>query len=76
MSTTIEQWRSTIGSFGGGTHGNTKKITHGLSPQENTCNYVVIIAMLLVYSNITTILLLRAGIEANPGPIQQDQPGR
>ena len=75
MATTIEQWRSAIGSFGGGAPSAARTLVNGLSPQGHSSNRIVIIAMLLVYSNITTILLLRAGIEANPGPIHQNQSG-
>ena len=76
MANTIDQWRSAIGSFGGGTHSNTKKIVHGLSANGRSSTCMVIFSMLLVYSNITTILLLRAGIEANPGPINHNQSGK
>ena len=75
MSTTIEQWRLAVGSFGGGTFSSIKRIVQGLTTSRNSSNWVAVIAMILVYSNITSILLLRAGIETNPGPIHQSQSG-
>jgi hypothetical protein len=70
-SVTIQQWRGSIGSFsGGGIRKSplTSKGCHGLRIQ-GSANMIVIAAMLLVYSNITQTLLVRSGVERNPGPI-------
>ena len=76
MSTTIDQWRSAIGHFGGGALASGGMAVPGAPTQGIASLYVLITALILVYSNITAILLLRAGIEANPGPDQQNVSGR
>ena len=76
MSTTIDQWRSAIGQFGGGFPSTARKSGLEFSTEGSSSIYVFITALLLIYSNITAILLLRAGIEANPGPLHQNVSGR
>ena len=76
-SVSIDQWRSSIGSFMGGSiraSGLRSKVTHGLRIQ-GSANRIVIAAMLLVYGNITQMLLVKAGVELNPGPITNKNTG-
>ena len=75
MSTTLQQWRSAIGLFGGGNGPNKESLSLSSSSQQHYLIYFVIISMILVYSNIMAMLLLIAGIESNPGPIHNDQLG-
>ena len=76
MSTTIDQWRSAIGQFDGGLPTTARKSGLGFPTEGNSSLYDFITALLLIYSNITAILLLRAGIEANPGPVDKNVSGR
>ena len=76
-SVSIQQWRSSIGSFiGGGIRSSrlTSKVVHGLRIQ-GSANMIVITAMLLVYANITQTLLVKSGVESNPGPITNKNTG-
>ena len=76
-SVTIQQWRSSIGSFmGGGIRASRfrSKVAQGLHVY-GSANMVMIAAMLLVYGNITQILLVKSGVELNPGPITNRNTG-
>ena len=76
-SVSIQQWRSSIGSFiGGGIRSSrlTSKVGPGLRIQ-GSANMIVITAMLLVYANITQTLLVKSGVESNPGPITNKNTG-
>ena len=73
--TSIEQWRSAIGSFGRFFSLHGRKVVERFSSPENPSLTLMTVALLLVYSNISAILLLRAGIEANPGPNNHNQSG-
>ena len=76
-SVSIQQWRSSIGSFmGGGIRSSrlTSKVFHGLHVQ-GSANMVILAAMLLVYGNITQMLLVKSGVELNPGPITNKNTG-
>ena len=75
MTTTIDQWRSVIGSFGRFRSSHAGKVVDGMSALESPSLILMTVALLLVYSNIMEILLLRAGIEANPGPNNHNQSG-
>ena len=77
-SVSIQQWRSSIGSFmDGGIRSSrlTSKVVHGLHIQ-GSANMIVIAAMLLVYANITQTLLVKSGVESNPGPITNKNTGK
>ena len=52
----------------------TPKVFHGLHVQGSG-NMLIIAAMLLVYANITQILLVKSGVELNPGPINNKNTG-
>ena len=76
-SVSIQQWRSSIGLFMGvGIRKSrlTSKVFHGLHVQ-GSANMVIIAAMLLVYGNITQMLLVKSGVELNPGPITSENTG-
>ena len=76
-SVSIQQWRSLIGSFmGGGKSASrlTIKVHHGLH-LRGSANIIIVAAMLLVYGNITQMLLVKSGIELNPGPISNKDTG-
>ena len=76
-SVSIQQWRTSIGSFmGGGIKKSrlTSKVIHGLHIQ-GSANMIVISAMLLVYANITQMLLVNSGVELNPGPLTNKHTG-
>jgi hypothetical protein len=76
-SVTIEQWRSSIGSFiGGGIRASRlrSKDVHGLHV-KGSASRIILAAMLLVYGNITQMLLVKAGVEINPGPITNKNTG-
>ena len=76
-SVSIQQWRSSIGSFmGGGIRKSrlTSKVSNGLRIQ-GSANMIVLAAMLLVYGNITRMLLIKSGVELNPGPITSTTTG-
>ena len=76
-SVSIQQWRSLIGSFvGGGKSASrlTIKVPHGLHLQ-GSANIIIVAAMLLVYGNITQLLLVKSGVELNPGPITNKNTG-
>ena len=76
MSTSIDQWRSAIGQFDGALPSTARKSGLGVHTEGISSRFVFIAASLLIYSYITAILLLRSGIEANPGPDHQNVPGR
>ena len=65
----IDQWRCRIGGFSisVATHrlDNTRK---GALKCQNQGQVLLIMAMILIYANITDVLLVRAGVEQNPGP--------
>ena len=77
-SITIDQWRCRIGAFSGNNVSTnpialieTKRIElkkHG--------HVLLILSMVLVYANILQILLVKAGIEPNPGPNQREVLGK
>ena len=76
-SVSIQQWRSSIGLFmrvGIRKSRLTSKVVHGLHIQ-GSANMVIIAAMLLVYGNITQMLLVKSGVELNPGPITNKNTG-
>ena len=73
--TSIDQWRAAIGSFGRIFSSHGEKVAETFSTPENPSHIFMTFALLLVYSNISAILLLRAGIETNPGPTNHSQSG-
>ena len=76
-SVSIQQWRSSIGSFmAGGKRKSqmTSKVFHGLHV-KGPANMIMLAAMVLVYANITQMLLVKSGLELNPGPITNKNTG-
>ena len=79
-SISIDQWRCTTGSFSGGTsanrHPNISIGRGGCVKVQNHGQFLLILAMMLVYANITQMLLVKEGVERNPGPNNGDNPGK
>ena len=79
-SISIEQWRSRIGAFGGSTAAHRsysiERATTGSLTVHGQGHFILIMAMLLVYANITQMLLVQAGVERNPGPTNGDKQGK
>ncbi len=75
-SISIEQWRCRIGALGGKTAGRIRpKQVNGLQGRKSA-KLVLVMAMLLVYADITQTLLIRSGIEVNPGPNSTENSGK
>lgn len=69
-SITIDQWRGRIGSFAGSlrasqSNNSTKTKFFAFS---KPVKLLIIFSSFLVYAVITRSLLLKAGVERNPGP--------
>ena len=66
----IVQWRCRIGAFAGGIASyKLPNIKSGSRFRlQNKLQRILILAMVLVYANITQSLLVNAGVELNPGP--------
>ena len=78
-SVSIDQWRMRIGAFSGGGRFSTIlssviKTKKGFKVQ-GAGQSVILLSMLLVFSNITQMLLLEAGVERNPGPVSGNAQG-
>ena len=68
----ICQYRSRIGTFTGNSFsGNANKASLRILVKGNTrMETFIILAYLLVLSNVTQKLLIISGVELNPGPFQ------
>ena len=75
-SISIEQWRCRIGAEGGKTVGRILVKQMNVLHRCRSVKLVLLMAMLLVYADITHTLLIISGIEVNPGPNSTENSGK
>ena len=65
----ITEWRCRIGTFAGyNICSRMRRNKLGNNSVNNPGQRILLLAMLLVYADISNILLVKEGVEQNPGP--------